>query len=137
MEKVVGFWTQGHFYTKEQNKEKVFFSLPLVLKSSQRTISWRSSGGDLSKTVCTVLNNVDQPSSWKMIITLADGSLEGYLLFLHLRKEKQFFNMYNCNYNSIILYMKHRTREVYVDTAFYLLSILNSSSHCIWAFPVL
>ena len=61
---------------------------PLLLKSSTITTSCNICGGDLLITLCTVRNNVDQPSLWNTITTLAFGRLHGYVRFLHLKEIK-------------------------------------------------
>lgn len=64
-----------------------YCTLPLSLKSSMRIISSSRRGGVLFITLCTVLNNVDQASLWKQIITLLLGKWMGYFLLLHLKEK--------------------------------------------------
>ena len=73
---------------KKTHLEQVLHQVysPLSLKSSTITISWSMCGGDLFMTLWTVRSNVDQPSLWKTMITLALGRLCGYLRSLHLKK---------------------------------------------------
>ena len=58
-------------------------------------MSARRCGGDLLRTLCTVLNKTDRASLWKQMITLVVVKLVGYFLcFLRHLKQTEKINRY-------------------------------------------